>query len=202
MLRIVMLSALVLATGCARGLVDEAEGSITTDVPPSTPTEPASPARRIGADVPPPAPGKARAAFDDPTGDVASGGADVRRVTVAQDKDSMLEVAVEVAGEGNVELFIDSDLEQKTGVDGFDVRVTGSTATNAVEIWFHEGGTWTAQNVPTFTGSYTNGTLVMRVHRQYLGPEGSRGPIGIAAGTQDDRAPDGAPTDRYTFKPL
>ena len=33
-------------------------------------------------------------------------------------------------------------------------------------------------------------------------PEGSRGPIGIAAGTQSDRAPDGAPADRYTFKPL
>jgi hypothetical protein len=201
MVRIVTLSALVLATGCARGLVDEQEGSITTDTPPTVADEPPPPARRVNADVPR-TPGVARASFDDPTGDVAADGTDVRRVIVAQDKDSMLEVAVEVTGPGNVELFIDSDLNQKTGVDGFDVRVTGSAATNAVELWFHEGGTWTAQSAPTFTGSFTDGKLVMRIHRQYLGPEGSRGPIGIAAGTQEDRAPDGAPVDRYTFKPL
>lgn len=201
MVRIAVLAVLVLATGCARGLVDEQEGSITTDTPPTF-AEEQPPARRVSADAPPPAAGAARASFDDPAGDVAAPGADVRRVTVAQDKDSMLEVAVQVAGDGNVELFIDSDSNPKTGVDGFDVRVTGSTATNAVELWFQEGGAWTAQNVPTFSGSYTNGTLVVRIHRQYLGPEGSRGPIGIAAGTQEDRAPDGAPADRYTFRPL
>lgn len=193
---------LVLVLGCARGIVDEGEGAITTDVPPSMVAEEA-PARRVSADAPapPPAPGAARSVFADPAGD-AQNGADVRRVTVAQDKDSMLEVAVDIAGTGNVELYVDSDLNQKTGVDGFDVRVSGSAATNAVELWFHEGGTWTAKSAPTFTGSFAHGTLVMRIHRQYLGPEGSRGPIGVAAGTQGDQAPDGAPADRYVFTPL
>jgi hypothetical protein len=123
-------------------------------------------------------------------------------VSVAQDKDSMLEVVVETSGSGNVDLYIDSDLNQKTGVDGFDVRVSGSSASNGVELWFHEGGTWTAQSAPTFVGSYANGRLVMRIHRAYLGPEGSRGPIGISVGTQDDRAPDGAPADRWVYRPL
>jgi hypothetical protein len=200
MLRIAAFATLVLVTGCARGLVDETEGSITSDVPPSAVDEPAPP-RRVNADAPPPA-GTARASFDDPAGDAPSNGVDVRRVTVAQDKDSMLEVVVETTGTGNLDLFIDSDLNAKTGVDGFDVRASGSAATNAVELWFHEGGTWTAQAAPTFVASYANGKLVMRIHRRYLGPEGSRGPIGIVVGTQGDKAPDGAPVDRWTFKPL
>lgn len=193
---------LMLVLGCARGIVDEGEGSIASDVPPSPVEEPA-PARRVSADAPPaPVHGSATDAFADPAGDAPADGADVRRVTVAQDKDFMLEVAVDVVGAGNVELYVDTDFDRKTGVDGFDVRVTGSMATSAVELWFHEGGTWTAQSAPTFAGSFANGKLVMRIHRKYLGPEGSRGPIGIAAGTQDDRAPDGAPADRYTFRPL
>lgn len=197
------LPLVLVLVGCARGLVDEQEGAITSDVPPSA-VEEADPARRVSADAPPPAAPDAKpsASFEDPAGDTPSGAADVRRVTVAQDKDSMLEVVIETAGTGNLELFIDSDLNRKTGVDGFDVRVTGSAASGAAEIWFHEGGTWSAESPPTFVASYTKGKLVMRIHRRYLGPEGSRGPIGIAAGTQDDRAPDGAPADRWAFTPL
>ena len=192
------LATLVLATGCARGLVDEGEGSITTDVPPPPAEEPA---RRVSANAPP-ATGTARASFEDPAGD-ATEGADVRRITVSQDKDFMLEVVVETSGAGNVDLYIDSDFDQRTGVGGgFDVRVSGSVATEALELWFHEGGTWTAQSAPTFRGSFASGKLVMQIHRAYLGFEGSRGPIGISVGTQGDRAPDGAPVDRWVFKPL
>jgi hypothetical protein len=192
---------LMLVLGCARGLVDEGEGSIVSESPPPLPAEaPSPPARRISAEAP--TPGTANASFEDATGDAVADTADVRRVTVAQDKDSMLEVVVETSGVGNVELYIDSDLNQKTGVDGFDVRVIGSAASNSAELWFHEGGTWTAQSAPTFVGTYGSGRLVMRIHRAYLGPEGSRGPIGIVVGTQGDHAPDGAPNDRYVFKPL
>lgn len=203
MVRIAALStptlALALVTACARGIVDEQErSSIATDIPPAD--EPAPP-RRVSAEAPP-TPGSARSSFEDPAGDAPEDDADVTRVTVAQDKDSMLEVVVETTGIGNVDLYIDSDLNRKTGVDGFDVRVSGAVATNGVELWFHEGGTWAAQAAPTFNGTFVNGKLVMRIHRAYLGPEGSRGPIGVAAGTQGDQAPDGAPVDRYVFKPL
>jgi hypothetical protein len=198
---LVLVLALVVGLGCARGIVDESEGSITTDVPPSAVEEPA-PARRVSADAPSTPDGTARASFDDPAGDAPSDGVDLRRIAVAQDKDFMLEVVVETSGTGDVDLYIDSDLNPRTGVDGFDVRASGSAATKNVELWFHEGGAWTAEDAPTFTGSYADGKLVMRIHRQYLGPEGSRGPIGLAAGTQGDRAPDGAPADRYTFTPL
>ena len=194
---LVLVLVLVLA-GCARGIVDEQEGSITSDVPPATAEEPA---RRVSANVPP-ATGTARASFEDPAGD-ASEGADVTRVTVAQDKEFMLEVAVETSGSGNVDVYIDSDFDQRTGVGGgFDVRVSGSAASDALELWFLEGGTWTAQSAPTFSGSYAKGKLVMRIHRAYLGFEGSRGPIAINVGTQGDRAPDGAPMERWVFKPL
>lgn len=192
---------LMLVLGCARGIVDEGEGSLTTDVPPTIVDE-KPPARRVSADAPATLPPPAAAvSFEDPAGDAADG-ADLRRVSIAQDPDFMLEVVVESTGGGNVDLYIDSDLNPKTGVDGFDVRVSGFAASNTVEHWFHEGGAWSARSAPTFTGSFVDGKLVMRIHRQYLGPEGSRGPIGVVAGTQGDRAPDGAPAERYVFNPL
>lgn len=203
--RIAALSMLALAAGCARGMVDEDKGSITTDEPPVSSSEPDSPARRISADAPSlalPAPA-ARASWDDPAGDVTTkDAADIRRVSVAQDKDFMLEVVVETTGSGNVDLYIDSDLKQETGPDGYDVRASASEASGTVDLFFHEGGTWVAADAPSSTLTFENGKLVMRIHRAYLGPTGSRGPIGIAVGTQEDHAPDGAPAERYVFVPL
>lgn len=204
MVRTTAVLALTLLLGCARGIVDEGEGSTTHDVPrPTTPpSEEPAPARRVSADTPTPA-GMTRAVLADPLGDATLDAPDIERISVAQDADAMLEVVVEcVGGAGNLDLYIDSDFNDATGEEGFDVRVSASAATGALELWVQEGGAWTADSPPTFSGSLTNGKLVMRVHRQYLGLEGSRGPVAVVAASSGDRAPDNAPVDRLIFRPL
>src|SRR5690606_37343654 len=149
---------LVLLAGCARGIVDENEGAITNDEPPSTVAE-RPPARRVSADAPVSLPERTpSASFVDPEGDVTTpDAADIVRVSVAQAADFMLELVVETKGSGHLDLYIDSDLLTATGVDGFDVRASASDASSEVELWFHEGGTWRAVDAPSFRGSFSDG---------------------------------------------
>jgi hypothetical protein len=195
-----LLPPLLLA--CAKG-VDDGNPQPASEVSPTVPAEQApalASATPISAAIPP-SPAKAKAAFDDQPGDATDIGADIRQITVAETPSRVLEVVVQNDGVGSVELFIDTDLVGTTGIDGYDARVTASAA-GEVQLWFDEGGAWTAEDAPTFRGSYADGVLAVRIDRAYLGNRESRGPIGVAAIAENDRAPDGAPEDRFVYTPL